>query len=670
VAPSSLPVIPIHHCMNTHSTSTTANAPAAHAPAAPSHHPQVVRETLESLAVAFLLALMFKAFIAEAFVIPTGSMAPTLMGAHKDVTCDDCGYPYQCGASSEFSDTGAKTGAMIFGTVCPLCRKPQILDLQNNANHRTFSGDRILVSKLAYVFSKPQRWDVFVFKYIEDARLNYIKRCLGRPDEAIRIEHGDVFVSDRSGSEGDLNKAAGNRSGEAFEIARKPPHVVGALLQPISDSKYRSKTLLDAGVPDAWHSEPKEGSPAWSVRSEDGVWNASISGVPAGAMTMLRYRHRILDPLQWEELESGKGLPVPVAPDSYRLITDFTAYNAHLTFAGRFESVPANYRDIAPLERRRVLREGFMARGFTRPMENDGLHWTGDLCGEWELTTDPGTQALRLLLVEAGVEHRCDIDLATGTATATLVAEEQRVAAFEDGSGGLIDRLQAATSLRAGGRHRLKFANVDDAIYLWVDGRPIAWGAGGQFSVRRALPGWRHTPKTSLTNPLDAAPVGIGVEGGGCTVAHAKVSRDVYYIAHSSGDYLTDYNNVLVSLKESASKEVRAQYLQKNHRLTDKQYTDQSTPEALDRNALVSNVQAWSGSFMDKERRNVTFELGADAYLPLGDNSSASADARSWREHHVPERLMIGRAVLVFWPHYWNAPIPFLPNFQRMGLIR
>ncbi|EMI24455.1 S26 family signal peptidase [Rhodopirellula europaea] len=43
------------------------------------------RETVEAFAVAFILALLFRAFIAEAFVIPTGSMAPALMGAHKDV---------------------------------------------------------------------------------------------------------------------------------------------------------------------------------------------------------------------------------------------------------------------------------------------------------------------------------------------------------------------------------------------------------------------------------------------------------------------------------------------------------------------------------------------------------------------------------------------------------
>ena len=44
---------------------------------------QSVRETIESIVVAFILAFLFRAFVAEAFVIPTGSMAPTLMGVMR-----------------------------------------------------------------------------------------------------------------------------------------------------------------------------------------------------------------------------------------------------------------------------------------------------------------------------------------------------------------------------------------------------------------------------------------------------------------------------------------------------------------------------------------------------------------------------------------------------------
>ena len=60
-----------------------------------------IRETVESIVIAFVLAFLFRTFEAEAFVIPTGSMAPTLMGRHKDLDCPKCGYPYQVSASEE-----------------------------------------------------------------------------------------------------------------------------------------------------------------------------------------------------------------------------------------------------------------------------------------------------------------------------------------------------------------------------------------------------------------------------------------------------------------------------------------------------------------------------------------------------------------------------------------
>ncbi len=44
-----------------------------------------VKETIESIVVALILAFVFRAFVIEAFVIPTGSMAPTLYGAHGTI---------------------------------------------------------------------------------------------------------------------------------------------------------------------------------------------------------------------------------------------------------------------------------------------------------------------------------------------------------------------------------------------------------------------------------------------------------------------------------------------------------------------------------------------------------------------------------------------------------
>ena len=88
----------------------------------------------------------------------------------------------------------------------------------------------------------------------------------------------------------------------------------------------------------------------------------------------------------------------------------------------------------------------------------------------------------------------------------------------------------------------------------------------------------------------------------------------------------------------------------------------------LNRNALLTNATLWADSEMGQSRQTVEFAMQKDWYFPMGDNSSASSDARSWG--HAPEKLFIGRAVMVFWPHYGNAPVPFMPNVQRMSLIR
>ncbi len=56
--------------------------------------------------------------------------------------------------------------------------------------------DNILVDKLTYQFSDPQRFDVVLFPYGEgDEELCFIKRVIGLPGETVQISRsGDIFI--------------------------------------------------------------------------------------------------------------------------------------------------------------------------------------------------------------------------------------------------------------------------------------------------------------------------------------------------------------------------------------------------------------------------------------------------------------------------------------------
>lgn len=565
--------------------------------------PQVFRETLESLAVAFILALLFKSFVADAFIIPTGSMAPTLMGAHKDVQCQECGYQYPSGASEEFDgETGLRKDVQVIETICPLCRKRQNIEPEKDYNNVTFSGDRILVSKLAYALGSPKRWQVIVFKFIEVARQNYIKRCVGLPGETIKIQHGDIYIKNAKDPTG-----LSTIETEGFRIARKPPSVVLATLQDVADTRHLSQPIADGILADYWHDSSSQGNPKWQTsinpisggRASKYDWNASVSDVPNNTTSMIRFSQRVAD------RKASKQNP----QNDFRFISDFTAYNE------------------------KTFRTPY---GRDERLASDGARWVGDLAGEWEISTTKGTESMELLLVEGGVEFLCQIDLNNGKATAIANYQGKPISVFESSSG-LVDKLQATTAVRSGATHTIRFANVDDALRLWIDGRQIPWGLDGGYSIRSAVPDYRHLPLAAPENPLDSAPLGIGIRGGSAKLQRARVFRDIFYTNAAFGGIVSSKYDLPVNIRDT-----KAPY----------------------QAAIGSNPESYS--FDGNE-----YQLGPDDYFPMGDNTLASSDARLWATHGQPGRLMIGRAVMVFWPHYWYyGKIPFIPNFQRIGLIR
>ena len=190
------------------------------APLNSTHEPTTVA-TLQSLIVAFVLAMTFRGFVTEGFVIPTGSMAPTLMGEHVLLHSEKTGSLYP--VDSKYKSRASKVYDPMLG------KYP--MDASGLKSMRTRMGDRILVLKCLYPFAEPDRFDVVVFKNPTDPdgdAENYIKRLIGLPNEALWLVDGDVFVAPAKAWD-DL---------AAYEIQRKPQYIQRAVWQPIHDSDY------------------------------------------------------------------------------------------------------------------------------------------------------------------------------------------------------------------------------------------------------------------------------------------------------------------------------------------------------------------------------------------------------------------------------------------------
>ncbi len=260
-----------------------------------------LRENIESIAIAIAIAFAIRYFVVEAFKIPTGSMAPTLLGEHKNVKCPNCGWFFYADRQSESAacpNCQHETKVSIYcdncgnrirynwpawlwrSGSCPKCQnKIAWTDLSNRVKH---GGNRILVNKFWYKFSNPKRWDVVVFVYplydltckncyaqMPDTELyeglrcnrcgstrfskkkkNYIKRLIGLPGEKLQIVNGDIYINDK--------------------IQRKPDYAQDILWMPVYNSRYLAK---EDAIP-IWITD----SSAWTINKESLTLNNVSQG--------------------------------------------------------------------------------------------------------------------------------------------------------------------------------------------------------------------------------------------------------------------------------------------------------------------------------------------------------------------------------------------------------
>jgi len=435
-----------------------------------------IKDTVESILVAFILAFIFRAFIVEAFVIPTGSMAPTLLGAHLRWDCNDCGYHFATNYSARQHDAdgnpiiparsgpymerrGSKPTNNVHDIYCPNCgyQVPNQLPNPQATNVPVHYGDRILVLKYLYLFEDPHRWDVVVFKSPYDVpkyAQNYIKRLVGKPNESVVILDGDVYVAPPGADPKDITQ---------FQIQSKPRHVQEALWRVIYDNDHHPRGLTR----DVAWKQP------WTVRDGSG-WQIESGNVGPEPRTFAFDNADSGGTISFDRASSGSD-GRPTYPFS-----DWLAYD--------------------------VENQG--------PGSGWSPHVVGDLMLKFDYTRTAGDGPLRLRLSKGG-----DTFIAELTPTAARLLKR--------GAGETTETELAAATLSLGRRpSRIEFQNVDYRVSLYVNGDELLATTPEQYrpDPQRLLAEFdqRNAP------PLPA--VEITAERQTSSIEHVSLWRDVYYL--------------------------------------------------------------------------------------------------------------------------------------------
>jgi len=107
-----------------------------------------LRENIEAIVIAVILALFIRTFVVQAFKIPSGSMKPTLqIGDHILVN------------------------KFIYGVKLPF-----------------------IMTKIIPV-TEPTHGDIIVFKYPQDPDKDFIKRVIGVPGDTVKVRNKKIYIN-------------------------------------------------------------------------------------------------------------------------------------------------------------------------------------------------------------------------------------------------------------------------------------------------------------------------------------------------------------------------------------------------------------------------------------------------------------------------------------------
>lgn len=487
-----------------------------------------------SVGVVLLSVFLFTAYFFETFVIPTGGMAPTVLGHNKEVVCPQCRLTFPINASHEVASGDGQPPLFISGCTCPGCRlninfrspgSPARPDAVPDPGWRT--GDRIACGKGLFTGSgyKPNRLDLVIFEYPgapnqppPTQRILYLQRIAGLPGETIAIHRGDLYVA-----EGALEEAEGQRQFQAgqFRLLRKPLDVILAMRQLVYDTNHAASDLQGKEY-ERWRGDGWESPGKGEFR------------LGAGKEGALLYRHVLRD-----------------KPDRPQLITDFSAYNSW--------------------------------RGDGVIHQSPGENWTGDLILEAEVKVESAGGEVWLELGRGPDLFRAAFDPGKGTCSLGRTGGKQEPAVKN-------------AAITPGRWMRLRFANVDGRLTLWIDNQ-LPFGDGVEYEAAKDI--------APVPEHDGERPAGVGAKGVAVAVRNVRLYRDVYYTAARHG-----------GPAEADVPEFRPD--------------EPDTWESLKR-APVS-----------------VYPVKPGHYFVLGDNSPQSSDSRSWGV--LEQRRLVGPAVARYYP--------------------
>jgi signal peptidase I len=477
----------------------------------------------------------------------------------------------------------------------------------NGASNAT-SGDRVLVAKCLYDTNAmaPHRYEVVVFKYpvtpIEkNTPKNYIKRLIGLPGEIIAIFFGRLYHwAPQNGEEIPYRKE--DEGGD-------PNNLWNMHSGKVHDTDPFASELFRQGKFEILRKPPDILLALRRIVFDNDFQPKDLEGMVAPRWDTARTKgwkasddktvlsHKgdteLIDWVRYQHLVVERSADEPVAGGVAIKPQLITDRMGYNSALLRDKAPPFVERDKAP-----------------PPVESDmtpGANWVGDLMLECNVEIQRPQGELVLELSKGINRFQARWNLADGTCTLYRIFSDRE------------EKLESKpTRLKSTGSYLVRFGNIDARLIVWVD-RELPFDEGVAYSPPEVrAPGEKISEEDLLKRrgptENDLQPASIGSKGAAVTIKHLRLWRDTYYTTNPQG------------------------------------------PDHGQANFMARDVWADPGRWGPLQNLPLrTIYVQPNHYLCLGDNSTASSDSRDWGL--VPQRLLLGRALAVYYPIHRLGPI-------------